>query len=166
MNEIPSMWRTELLHPQFVHFTVALLLFGSLLWIAAFLFKPTKRTFLHNAGQLLIITGTVISWATVYTGTLADTEVGRTLCDPTVLESHEYNAFTLAYIFSGISVVFLVNRFTTLFQRFQKGLYLLLLLGMIAGNAYLINTAHLGGKVVYQQGGGVYHPSKDCSEFE
>ena len=166
MNEIPTMWRTELLHPQFVHFTVALLMFGSLLWLAAFLFCKSKRPFLHKAGQLLIIAGTFLTWRTVYTGTLADAEVGRTLCDPTVLERHEYNAFTLAYIFSGISILFMLNKFAPLFNRFQSIIYLLLALGLVAGNAYLTYTAHQGAKVVYQQGGGVYHPSKDCSEFE
>lgn len=166
MNEIPSMWRIELLHPQFVHFTVALLMVGSLLWLGAFLFRKRNSVFLHKAGQLLIIVGTLISWVTVYTGNLADAEVGRTLCDPTVLESHEQNAFTLSYIFSGISIVFLLNWFTALFKRFRSKVYLLLVLALIAGNGYLFYTAHQGAKVVYQQGGGVYHPSKDCSEFE
>ncbi len=166
MNEIPSMWRTELLHPQFVHFTVALLLFGSLLWLLSFLFGEKKRPLLSNAGQILIITGTAISWLTIYTGTLADAEVGRTLCDPTVLEGHEYNAFIMAYVFSGISVVLLLNKFTAIFKRFKKGIHLLLLLAIITGNVYLTYTAHMGAKVVYQQGGGVYHPSQDCHEFE
>lgn len=166
MNEIPSMWRTELLHPQFVHFTVALLMFGSLLWLLALVLPASKKPFFRNAGQLLVITGTVISWLTIYTGDLADAEVGRTLCDPTVLESHEYHAYTMAWFFTGISALFTILSFTRLLSRFQKWIRLLVLLLMVAGNAYLIFTAHEGAKVVYQQSGGVYQPSEDCSKFE
>ena len=160
------MWRTELLHPQFVHFTVALILFGSLLWLLSFLFKERRSSLLSSAGQILIVAGTAISWGTIYTGNLADAEVGRTLCDPTVLESHENHAFTMAYIFSGVSVVLLINQFTSLFKRFRGAIYLVVALAIVGGNAYLTYTAHLGAQVVYQQGGGVYQPSEDCSEFE
>lgn len=166
MNEIPSMWRTELLHPQFVHFTVALLMTGSLLWLLNFLFKSGKKQFLSNTGQLLVIIGTLITWVTVYTGEMADSEVGRSLCDPTVLESHEHNAYYLAWIFTVVSVLFLIKTFTKLFNRFRTWVYVLIGLFILGGNAYLAYTAHLGGKIVYQQGGGVYHPSENCSEFE
>jgi uncharacterized membrane protein len=166
MNEIPSMWRTELFHPQFVHFTVALLMVGSLLWLLGFVLPESQKAFLSKAGQLLIIGGSALTWGTIYTGSLADSEVVRTLCDPTVLEDHEHKSYTMAYIFSGISLLMLINQFTTWLKRFQSLVYGFLVIGLLVGNGYLAYTAHLGAKIVYQQGGGVYEPSEDCEEFE
>ncbi|PSR06402.1 MAG: hypothetical protein BRD49_00675 [Bacteroidetes bacterium SW_10_40_5] len=93
--------------------------------------------------------GKLFSWATIYTGTLADAEVGRTLCDPTVLEDHEYYGFTTAYFFSGISVGFPVKSFFTLLNNYRKVANVLVLVLMLAGNGYLTYSAHLGANVVY-----------------
>ena len=166
MKEVPSMWRVELLHPQFVHFTVALLFTGALCWLLSVILIKAWRPFFSKMGQFLIVLGTLLSWVAVYTGTLADSEVGRTLCDPTVLERHEGNAYITAYLFSGISLLFLLRWRTSWSARVKKTLTWLLAGLIVAGSIYLTYTAHMGAKVVYQQGGGVYHPSKDCEEFE
>lgn len=50
--------------------------------------------------RVLLYVGAISVWVTIYTGTLADSIVTRTLCDPTVLEAHENAAYTVGYIFS------------------------------------------------------------------
>lgn len=165
MADVPSMWRVELLHPQFIHFTVALLITGSLCWLLSLLLDRWC-VFLSRAGRFLIVLGSLFSWATIYSGTLADDEVGRTLCDPTVLERHEGNAYISAYLFSGVSVLFIAQWWTRFFTGFKKVLQGVIAAVILGGCIYLSYTAHMGAKVVYQQGGAVHHPSTDCSEFE
>ena len=160
------MWRVELLHPQFVHFAVASLITGALCWLFSLPLKKGWSAFFSRTGRFLIVLGSLFCWVAIYTGTLADVEVGRTLCDPTALERHEGNAYVSAYIFSGISVLFLFRWLTSWFTNFRKVLTWVIAGLLVAGCVYLTYTAHMGAKVVYQQGGGVHHPSEDCKEFE
>lgn len=160
------MWRVELLHPQFVHFSVALLFIGTLCWLLSLIPVERWTAFFSRTGRFLVVLGSLFSWVAIYTGNLADSEVGRTLCDPTVLERHEGNAYITAYLFSGISILFLLHLLTSWFTRIKKVLTWLIAGLLIAGCVYLTYTAHMGAKVVYQQGGAVHHPSKDCEEFE
>ena len=92
------MWRTELWHPLVVHFPIALLLIGTLFRLGGAVVSRTHRrlAFLRPAGQALLALGTAGAWVAVYTGSLADSIVVRSLCDPTVLESHENLAYRVA----------------------------------------------------------------------
>ena len=106
MEKIPGMWRTELLHPLFVHFPVALLI------VAAIVVVLFRLNLLHkwnhqlaSSSLMLLIPGTILAWVSVYTGTLADNVVGREVCDPTVLEDHERFAYITAYLFTGVTII-------------------------------------------------------------
>ncbi|NIT55437.1 MAG: hypothetical protein GWN00_04135, partial [Aliifodinibius sp.] len=83
MQEPLSMWRVELIHPFVIHIPIALLIVGSLFWIGS-LWLHKRYGFLRPSARLLLFIGTVGAWIAVYTGSLADAEVARTLCDPTV----------------------------------------------------------------------------------
>jgi len=90
MNQLPEFWRTEIWHPLSVHFPLAILLLASMFYLAGFF---SKKAFLENMSKLLIVIGTIGAWIAIYTGNLADPIVSRQICDPTVLKSHETNAY-------------------------------------------------------------------------
>jgi hypothetical protein len=110
--------------------------------------------------------GVVTTWIAIYTGSLADAEVVRSLCDPTVVESHEELAYLVGYLFTGAvfaegtTSFFKLEGFTSMILRGTVGIALL------AGTSTLFYVGHLGATLVYQQGAGVYQPSEDCVEFE
>ena len=163
------MWREELVHPLFVHFPIALLIIGSILLLLVYtpLFSKAKSNLLFSS-RLLLIAGSLFSWITVYTGTLADSVVGRQVCDPTVLEEHESYGYYVAILFSVTSVLeiglnFIKNKLNSGIIRSLKIFSLLL---AISGTILLGYEAHLGGKLVYQQAAGVHQPSDNCKEFE
>src|SRR3546814_17279986 len=105
MAHLPSMWRSVRRHPCSVHFSLALLFTGSLLFLVVVILRKNRTAaFLRPASRLLLWLGVVTAWIAVYTGNQADSEVTRSLCDPTVLELHEVLAYRMAYIFS-IAVV-------------------------------------------------------------
>jgi len=168
-SELPEMWREELVHPLFVHFPIALLVIGSILLVLArtSLLIKAKNNLLFSS-RLLFVTGSLFSWITVYTGTLADSVVGREICDPTILEDHERYGYYVAILFSVVSVFeigfnFVKPKLKASLFRFFRMLSLLLAIG---GTVFLGYQAHLGGKLVYQQAAGVHQPSDNCKEFE
>jgi len=165
MPEPASMWREELIHPLVVHFPVALLIFGTLFWITG-LFWHKRFPFLRPAGRLMLLIGTIGAWTAVYTGNLADGEVARTLCDPTVAKDHQRFAYMVGYLFSAFIVIewiFTKGFLPFINTRLVKSALAILL---IAGCGFLGYVGHLGGKLVYQQSAAVYQPTEGCAEFE
>jgi len=170
LQSLPSMWRTELIHPLFVHFPIALLIFSTLaLLLVRLKLWPRYQMSVRGGGLLMLFAGVALAWVSVYTGTQADSVVGRHVCDPTVLEDHEHFAFTTAYLFSGVAIIeiagsfFRARRWYPAVRRFfVAGVLILHLLG----TATIGYVGHLGAKMVYQQAAAVHQPSEDCSEFE
>lgn len=164
MDALPSMWRSELWHPLVVHFPIALLLVGTVFRVGG-AFLSGRLSFLRPAGQALLALGTAGAWVAVYTGSLADSIVVRSLCDPTVLETHESLAYTTAYLFSGSVAVDAARRWIPagLFRRIA----LVAVVGLaLAGSGTLVYAGHLGSSLVYQQAAAVNRPADDCAAFE
>lgn len=159
MLVIPEFWRSEIWHPLTVHFPIVLLIIAPLLYIVSLIIRRQAWT---EVSYVLLWLGTLGAWIAVYTGNIADSVVSREICDPMVLETHETNAYIVAGIFSGASVLAFINRLRFWSKWFHIGLVTLLLVG----SGFLAYTGHLGAQLVYQQGAGVYHPTDDCSEFE
>jgi uncharacterized membrane protein len=159
------MWRVELIHPFVIHIPIALLIVGSLFWIIS-LWLHYRYNFLRPSARLLLFIGTISAWIAVYTGSLADAEVVRTLCDPTVVEQHENYAYIVGYIFSAYVIIdwLLLREYLTFFNKryVRYGLAVLL----IAGCGFLGYVGHLGSTLVYQQSAAVYQPTEGCVEFE
>mgnify|MGYP006282186127 CR=1 FL=1 len=167
MDALPSMWRTELWHPLIVHFPIALLLVGTVVRLGGALRgRWTSLSFLVPAGRLLLVLGTVGAWAAVYTGTWADAEVARSLCDPTVVEAHEMWAYRVGYLFTGGLLVDAVLWLRRPGARIRRGLFAVLVLVLLGGSAGLGYVGHLGAKLVYQQAAAVHQPAADCADFE
>lgn len=167
MDALPSMWRTELWHPLVVHGPIALLFVGTgMRLIGTFHRRYPVLQFLVPGGRVLLVLGTVGAWAAVYTGTLADAEVVRSLCDPTVVETHEFWAYRVAWLFT---VGVLVDGVLWIGERglwVRRGLVVLLTGCLLAGSTGLGYVGHLGARLVFQQGAAVHQPGPDCAAFE
>ena len=161
----PSFWREEIWHPLTVHFPIALLLFATVIRLLALLLKKNQRHTLEVSGSLLLLTGSLGAWLSIYTGDLADGVVARTICDPTILKSHEIASYTMAYLFTAASVFNIILLLTDLREKLKTVLKYVLVVLMLVGSGYLVHAGHLGATLVYQQGAGVNKPSADCSGF-
>lgn len=167
MPQVPSMWRTELWHPLLVHFPVALTFIGLLTkGIAVSLPRNSTMEQYFSFTTTVLLVGAVLGgWLAIYTGTLAEGEVSRHICDPTVVKSHERWAYFTAWMLSATLLADIL-RFVlpqASWKLWSKILTVLLLSGASLSMGYV---GHQGAKVVYQQGGGVYEPAEDCREFE
>ncbi len=153
-------WRTVIYHPLSVHFPIVLILLAAFFKLLS-LFK-TKFT---STTRILIFLAAVTTWIAYYTGSLADGEVSRQLCDPTILKTHENFALYLGYIISvaaAIELIVMLN-LIKITKKLYCGLSLTLLLIACSGVIYV---GHLGAELVYNQAAGVYIPTEDCREFE
>ena len=172
MEQLPSMWRTEAIHPLFVHFPIALLLIGALVLIVrrTNLF-PDYTAQLHFTALLMLTLGTLGAWAAVITGEMAYKVVGRTLCDPRVVHTHETFAKLTAFLFTALTILEFANSkykkgYCLKKPNLRKALGILSIVIALSGIATISYVGHLGGKLVYQQGAAVHQPSEDCAEFE
>lgn len=161
MDQIPDFWRTEVLHPLFVHFPIALLIMATLFKIAALW---VKGKFLDLPGSILLIIGTIGGWLAIYTGDLADGIVSRTICDPTVLKAHENNGYTMIWLFTAALIIDFLYQFKIFKLKITWAKSIIILL-MLIGSGFLGYVGHLGAQLVYQQAAGVYVPTSNCAEF-
>jgi uncharacterized membrane protein len=165
MQEPLSMWRVELIHPFVIHIPLALLIVGSIFWISS-LWLHERYDFLRPSARLLLAIGTIGAWIAVYTGSLADAEVARTLCDPTIVEQHENLAYITGYLFSVFVMIdwLALKEYLAFFKKryLHFGLAVLLLVGC----GFLGYVGHLGSTLVYQQSAAVYQPTEECVKFE
>jgi uncharacterized membrane protein len=158
MNELPEFWRTEIFHALSVHMPLALLITATgfklvALWSSGEVWK--------KGGSVLLFFGVVGAWLSVYTGNLADVEVSRDLCDPTVLKDHENASLWAAWLFTAAVLFEGLGAFLK-----KKTLKIPIFALMLSASGILVYTGHLGARLVYQQAAGVHIPSDDCEEFE
>jgi len=161
MTELPEFWRTEIWHPLSVHLPLVVLILGSL-FIS--INTITKKNFWDDMSKILLVIGTIGTWIGIYTGNLADSVVSRQICDPTVLETHEANAYIMGWIFTIVSTIIILE-YSGFLKKIKNPLKITLVVLSIIGSGILIYTGHLGSTLVYQQAAGVHIPSEDCSEF-
>ncbi|QED36556.1 hypothetical protein FK178_01975 [Antarcticibacterium arcticum] len=161
MEIFPDFLRTEVLHPLFVHFPIALLLVATLFKIAGLW---PKGKFLDLPASILLFLGTLGGWMAIYTGNLADGIVSRNLCDPTVLKTHENTAYTMIWLFTSALILDVVYQAGILNFKssIARGLLIILLL---IGSGYVGFVGHSGASLVYEQAAGVNIPSANCDEF-
>lgn len=148
-------------HPLTVHFPIAFLLLSGILSLYL-VYKYQKH--LARFNLLLLILGLIGCGLAIYTGNIEDGKVSRTLCDPTILKTHENYAYYLLWSFIAILVFWIVKIFI-LPKSFKTILSLLLVISSLIGIGCLIYVGHLGASLVYEQAAGVEVPGEDCEGF-
>lgn len=157
----PDMWRVELLHPLLVHFPISFLLLATLLECLAPFFAQERKKFMRASSLMLLVLGTLGSWAAVFSGEQAKSIVNRVICDPTVTEDHRLWGYVMSWLFSAITVLAALRH-----RKFNQQITSAIIIPTcVIGSALIWYVGHLGGKLVYQQGAAVYHPSPQCTEF-
>lgn len=159
MQEI-EFWRTAVYHPLSVHFPIVIIILATLFKLLSLFNHKFKST-----TQILIGLGLISTWIAYYTGSQADGEVSSTICDPTVLKSHENFALYLGYIISVAALIELNLKFKII-KISKKWQSYVVLTGLIISCGILTYVGHLGAELVYNQASGVNIPSEDCREFE
>lgn len=155
----PEFWREEIWHPLSVHLPIASIILATFFKLLSLKFKTYT-----NTTSILIFGSGVFCWISYYTGSLADGIVSRTLCDPTVLKTHENYAYYLSILIS-LVMVLEVFRLISIFN-YKKLINYLIIMSLILSSAGVAYVGHLGATLVYQQAAGVYTPSENCGEFE
>ncbi len=158
------MWRPELWHVLCLHLPLVTLVLASLAWLLRMAFRSApRRTFLTLLMQVMLAIGVPGAWIAIFTGENAYNVVVRTICDPPVLQAHQWWSYASTISYSVALACVLANRWIPFGLRRLSGFLAGIL--MLAGGAGLMYAGHLGASVVYQQGGGTYKPSADCTEF-
>lgn len=162
--EIPSIWREEVWHPLSVHLPIATLLLSSVAAIISLVVKnKTYHLFIKQMIYVMLGIGVLSGWIAIYTGELAYSIEVRKICDPKVLQEHQWWAYTTLIFYSvalGLKILsrFIASNLSNVIKPIGFGLLIAALFG-------LLYTGHLGASLVYQQGAGTYKSSDDCSEF-
>ncbi len=165
MEEIPSLWRTEVWHALSIHLPIVLLSLASIAFCIGLVFKNKSGSqFIAQFTFLALGIGVLSAWLSIYLGEEAYNVVVRTLCDPNVLQDHQWWGYFSVYFYSAATLLFILSHFNFILR--SKLLRVLLAVLLLTGFGGLIYSGHLGASVVYQQGGGTYVPSKNCTEFE
>ena len=162
--EIPSIWREEVWHALSVHLPIATLLLSS---VAAIIILAAKNKsyhlFVEKMIYVMLFIGVLSGWISIYTGELAYSIEVRKICDPKVLQEHQWWAYTTLIVYSVALILKVLPIFiASNLSNFIKLIGDYLLIVAVFG---LLYTGHLGATLVYQQGAGTYKPSVDCSEF-
>ena len=100
----------------------------------------------------MLFIGVLSGWVAIYTGELAyDIEV-RKICDPEVLQEHQWWGYASLITYSIALALIIGYRFMP--KKFLSLARSFLLLLLAAGLVGLFYTGHLGASLVYQQGAG------------
>ncbi|WP_428229441.1 DUF2231 domain-containing protein [Flavobacterium sp.] len=165
MNELPSLWRTELWHPLMVHLPIVTLLLATAAGLLQFVVKSTAHAlFLKQITFVMLVLGVLGGWLAIYTGQLAYNIEVRKICDPQPLQSHQWWSYVSVIIFTLTLCIQLTQKYLN--QGLVNYLRVITAILLLMGGCALLYTGHLGASVVYQQGAGTYKPSADCHEFE
>jgi len=148
-------------HPLSVHFPIAFLLLSGILSLYL-VYKFQKNLAQFNLGLLLL--GLIGCGIAIYTGNIEDGKVSRTLCDPTILKTHENYAYYLLWIFIANLAFWAVKLFIRP-KSYKTILAILIIVSSLIGISCLVYVGHLGASLVYEQAAGVKVPSEDCEGF-
>ena len=135
------------LHPQSVHFPIAILLLAGGLYIFAYF---QKKDIYHPMAYLLHTIGLISAAISILTGRWASTDINIEGEVESILNQHEWIGYICLWLYSLLWVWQYLRR-----KRMQnrEGTSFLVLYAVIS--CLLIYTAHLGGEMVYEYGVGV-----------
>lgn len=135
------------LHPQTVHFPIALLIAAGVLYVLPF----WKRDPLYERGGFLLhIAGVVTLVLAILTGIQAEAEIVHTQAIHQLARNHELLGYAAIWLF-GMMLVWRYLR-QSAGSQVEKILFVCVFWALLGLMGY---SAHLGGKMVYEEGAGV-----------
>ena len=154
------------LHPQIVHFVVALLFVG----VAGRLISLTPWfKFTNYAATTLLLIGTVAAWLAVKSGTAAHGPVERIPGARALVQEHEEQGETTRNIFLGVAAIEILAWAFSRRDRFGRyAFWARAASGVVGvvGCAMLFEAAEHGGRLVYSYGGGPGLRTGDPADVE
>jgi uncharacterized membrane protein len=148
-------------HPLTVHFPIAFLMLSGFLSLYL-LIRYSRSMAKFNLGLMGL--GILSAFLSLYTGDIEDGKVSRTLCDPTVLKTHENYAYYMIWCYVTLFIFWFAKLYSVI-RHYKVIMTLFIVISSIAGLGTLIYTGHLGASLVYEQAAGVQVPDEDCSDF-
>ncbi|MCZ7603556.1 MAG: hypothetical protein QY331_04175 [Melioribacteraceae bacterium] len=149
------------LHPQIIHFPIAILILYSVLEIVGIL---SKNIFLQKTSFLLLAIGVVSAVGAVLTGNQAAefAKLNSDLPIATLINDHEtYATITLWYYF----VILILRTYLILKKKFEGILKFVFIPLVLIGSYLIYETGEHGGKLVYNYGIGT-SINKDMNTFD
>ena len=141
------------LHPQIVHFPLALFFVYLLLEIIGTVFK---KDFFSKAAHLILFLGVLGAFAAVLTGNSAE-DAARALSKAgasipfKAIGGHEDYANFIMWFFAGLLVL---RTYFVIKKKFTGGIKYIFVVLAIAGAFLVYRTGYLGGRLVYKYGVG------------
>ncbi len=147
----------DAIHVLIVHLPIGLLLLSPLLVLLG-IFPGRYRAGMRLAALVVLVLGTAAAYVAVESGEAAAEVVHRTDEISTVLHHHSQMAQWVRDTFTGITIVYAIFFLVTWFMaRLDKPaiaipIQVLVLLAMTVGVLMVVDTGHLGGRLVHELG--------------
>lgn len=153
------------LHPEIVHFVVALLYVGVIARLLSLVPPLAKRfAFAGPMAALLILLGTGAAVAAVQSGTDAHDKAESIPGVRAAVMAHEDSGHRTRNVFLAVAVFEIAALVFARKAGIARGLLTASALGGLVGVYFLTETGDLGGDIVYEYAGGVGVRSGDTSD--
>lgn len=156
--------REELLHPLSAHFPVALFVLATFVKLAEIIFQKNEST-ARNCSVIfnfLIMLTPLFYLITMFLGDLSLEIIKPKFCDLASAGRHEDLAYETLYFLVGALLFFGIASIEQVRKRFYLQCQIVVLIFLVLGNFYLIQTAHLGATLVYEKGAAVKGYTGKC----
>ena len=156
--QFPSIPSWDAMHPLIIHFPIVLLLLAPILILIAAILRPPRNRAAMIVGLAALLLGTASLFLAASSGEKAAELADRSDSVEAVLSAHEHLASRTEIVFSALSLLFVG---TFLWPKLRgvpetcrtSTIAPILFLGFYAlGIAYLVSTAHAGGRLVHEFG--------------
>lgn len=158
MLQFPPVPSWDAMHPLIIHFPIALLLLTPIFVLIAAVARPPRNRPYMTAALITLLMGTLSVFLAASTGEEAAELADRAGGVNAVLAAHETLASTCEILFAAYSAMFAgLFIWQWIFRSRQSRIIstaapLVFLAVYSVGLAYLVNTAHAGGRLVHEFG--------------
>ncbi len=139
------------LHPQVVHFPIAIFITYMLF---EFLSVTTGKEYFSKSAQILLFLGILGALVAVFTGNQAEEllkEVSKNVVPRDLIEEHEeYATITMWYFV----FILIIRTYYTVKKKLTKKIQIIILILSILGFYLIYETGEHGGELVYKYGAG------------
>jgi uncharacterized membrane protein len=137
------------IHPRIVHFPIALLITAAVFGILALIFKSKRNMFKEVLFWNLVL-GVAGVFVAIISGLREEKTLPHNEAIHSIMETHELLGFIFSGIFLAVLIWMIVRK-----SKMKTLEFLGVVVILVLSSGLLGYSAHLGGKMVYQEGAGV-----------